>query len=191
MAFPFLKENTMKHLKQYGLIRNIDSAGRVVLPKEIRKQLKLSVADPVEISVVDQSILIEKYQPLQCLDTLCEQYLCALYKNTHISCAVCSTDHVLASRGIQFSTEMILSEKVQKHINTFEAYHYSEESPLSLFTDSKYVLDTLYPIGTKDAPLGAVILLHYRNVTPTERSCAQLTATLLTNQLINNHNGEK
>ena len=160
----------MKNDTTYGLIRHVDELGRIVVPKEIRKQLNISETDAVEISVSGRSIVIKKYQPLQTLESLCGDYLSALAKSSNVTCAVCSTEYVLTSRGISLSTEVLLSEKVMKHIRLQNPYHY----------DENFLVDTLYPIGTREKPCGAVIFLHYRNTTAVERGQAKLIADMLT-----------
>lgn len=170
----------MKNDTTYGLIRHVDELGRIVVPKEIRKQLNISETDAVEISVSGRSIVIKKYQPLQTLESLCGDYLSALVKSSNVTCAVCSTEYVLTSRGISLSTEVLLSEKVMKHIRLQNPYHYDEKNILNLFESQNFLVDTLYPIGTREKPCGAVIFLHYRNTTAVERGQAKLIADMLT-----------
>lgn len=47
-----------------GMIRRIDELGRIVIPKEIRKNLKLNMGDNVEIYVEDNKITLKKYSTL-------------------------------------------------------------------------------------------------------------------------------
>lgn len=175
----------MKNEITYGFIRHVDELGRIVVPKEIRRQLNISETDAVEISVSGRCIVIKKYQPLQTLESLCEEYLSALAKSSNVTCAICSTEYVLTSRGINLSSNALLSEKVIEHIRLQDAYNYDEENTLRLFDSQNFLVDALYPIGTKEKPCGAVIFLHYRNTTAVERSCAKLIADMLTKLTIN------
>jgi AbrB family looped-hinge helix DNA binding protein len=70
---PFLKGMPMKELRKYGHIRRTDDLGRIIIPKEIRQFLNIRENEPLEISVMERGIYIEKYQPLQTLESLCEQ----------------------------------------------------------------------------------------------------------------------
>ena len=175
----------MKESKKHGLIRRMDDFGRIILPKEIRQFLNIRENDPMEIFPMDRGVYLEKYQPVKTLESQCGQYLSALFQNCGTVCAVCSNEYVIASRGIRLSTKLRLSETVQKHISNLEAYHYSEDMPVSLFDDGSYLVDTIHPVGSKEAPLGAVILLHYRSTTPEEKSCAKLIAGILTELITN------
>ena len=175
----------MKNEITYGLIRHVDELGRIVIPKEIRRQLSISETDAVEISVSGRCIVIKKYQPLQTLESLCDEYLSALANSSNVACAICNTEYVLTSRGINLSSDAPLSKKVMEHIRLQDTYNYDEENALRLFESQNFLVDALYPIGTKEHPCGAVIFLHYRNTTAVERGCAKLIADMLTKLTIN------
>ena len=44
-----------------GIIRRIDDLGRIVIPKEIRRKLKINEGDPLEICIIDDGILLKPY----------------------------------------------------------------------------------------------------------------------------------
>ena len=50
-------------MKSTGIVRPIDSLGRVVLPKELRETLQISTKDPLEIFVENDKIILKKYSP--------------------------------------------------------------------------------------------------------------------------------
>ena len=52
-------------MKETGVVRRLDELGRVVIPKEIRKRLKIKNGDMVDIFTSDQYIILQKYHPLQ------------------------------------------------------------------------------------------------------------------------------
>ena len=51
-------------MKATGIVRRIDNLGRVVIPKEIRKTLKIKENEQVEINVLDDSIVLNKYSDI-------------------------------------------------------------------------------------------------------------------------------
>ena len=59
----------------YGLIRHLDSLGRLVIPSEIRKELGIDVSDPMEISVRDGGIFIRLHDEKSVLDAFEKDYL--------------------------------------------------------------------------------------------------------------------
>jgi len=50
-------------MKSTGIVRNVDELGRVVIPIEIRKQLKIAEKDPIEIYVDGSNIILKKHEP--------------------------------------------------------------------------------------------------------------------------------
>ena len=50
-------------MKSTGIVRNVDELGRIVIPKEMRRQMGITSSDPVEIFVEGDRIILEKYRP--------------------------------------------------------------------------------------------------------------------------------
>ncbi|GKS14742.1 AbrB family transcriptional regulator [Paenibacillus chitinolyticus] len=50
-------------IKSTGMVRNVDSLGRIVLPKELRRTLGMPVNEPLEIFVEGDRIILKKYAP--------------------------------------------------------------------------------------------------------------------------------
>ena len=79
-------------MKETGVSRRIDELGRIVIPKEIRKSLKLNMGDSVEIYVEDNKISLKKYSSLLGL----EEELFNIAKVLEVSIdRLCSTEKVL------------------------------------------------------------------------------------------------
>ncbi len=174
----------MKETKMSGIIRRMDNLGRIVVPREIRKLLNLHEGDSLEISVAGNSISLNKYQPLRFHAALYEPFLAAFCRTHHLACAICDTEHMLASKVTTIPTAAMLSPSARDHIQRLESYIYSSKEQMPLLEDGSYTVDSLYPVGTKQQPLGAVALLHYRSVMDTERICARLLADILTETII-------
>lgn len=50
-------------MKSTGIVRKVDELGRIVIPAELRRTMKIDIADPVEIFVDGRSIILRKYEP--------------------------------------------------------------------------------------------------------------------------------
>lgn len=88
-------------MKATGIVRRIDDLGRVVIPKELRRTLRIRDGDPLEIyTEKDGEVIFKKYSPVgeisQFAATICE----ALWKAGDCACAVCDRDAVLACAGL-------------------------------------------------------------------------------------------
>ena len=51
-------------MKTTGIIRRIDELGRIVIPKELRKNLKIGNGDSLEILIDGEDIVLKKYSPM-------------------------------------------------------------------------------------------------------------------------------
>ncbi len=87
-------------MKATGIVRRIDDLGRVVVPKEIRRTLRIREGDPLEIFTDREGeIILKKYSPIGELSQFAGQYAESLAKTS--GCLVCVTDrdHVIAAAG--------------------------------------------------------------------------------------------
>lgn len=87
-------------MKATGIVRRIDDLGRVVVPKEIRRTLRIREGDPLEIFTDREGeIILKKYSPIGELSQFAGQYAESMAQNT--GCLVCITDkdHVVAAAG--------------------------------------------------------------------------------------------
>ena len=88
-------------MKATGIVRRIDSLGPIVIPKEIRRNLRVQANDPMEILVEEDRVIFQKYSPLLDVKSLGEKYADALSKLMGRTIAVCDTDRVVVVYGSQ------------------------------------------------------------------------------------------
>ena len=88
-------------MKATGIVRRIDDLGRVVIPKEIRRTMRIREGDPLEIYTDnDGEVIFKKYSPIGELANFSAQYAEVLYKVGGLPVVVCDRDHVVAVSGI-------------------------------------------------------------------------------------------
>lgn len=88
------------YMKATGIVRRIDELGRVVIPKEIRRTLRIREGDPLEIFTDREGeVILKKYSPIGELGTLAKIYAESLSQT--LGCTVCitDTDQVVAASG--------------------------------------------------------------------------------------------
>ena len=88
-------------MKATGIIRRIDELGRVVIPKEIRRTIRIREGDPLEIFVEGGAVIFKKYQTMGNLETQCN-VLCDTFQRMCSACAVFDTDGELFASNSQF-----------------------------------------------------------------------------------------
>jgi AbrB family transcriptional regulator (stage V sporulation protein T) len=87
-------------MKATGIVRRIDDLGRIVVPKEIRRTLRIREGDPLEIFTNrDGEILLKKYSPIGELKDFAESYAESLAQTTGELVCITDRDYVVAAAG--------------------------------------------------------------------------------------------
>jgi len=155
-------------LKATGIVRRIDDLGRVVIPKEIRRTLRIREGDPLEIFTDREGeVILKKYSPIGELSDFAAQYAESLHKTSgHITC-ISDRDTIIAVSGASKKEflEKQLSPEVEKIIeekNTL-VIKAPEEKTITILADEngekKYTSQVVSPIISEGDPIGAVIFL--------------------------------
>src|SRR5690625_7264870 len=88
-------------MKATGIVRRIDDLGRVVIPKEIRRTLRIREGDPLEIFVSREGeIILKKYSPISELGHFATEYADALYDSLHVPVFISDRDEIIAVSGV-------------------------------------------------------------------------------------------
>ena len=87
-------------MKATGIVRRIDDLGRVVVPKEIRRTLRIREGDPLEIFTDREGgVILRKYSPIRELGEFAQQYADSMAKTTGYTVAISDKDQIIASAG--------------------------------------------------------------------------------------------
>ncbi len=155
-------------MKATGIVRRIDDLGRVVIPKEIRRTLKIREGDPLEIFTdKDGEVILKKYSPIGELGDFAVQYAESLHNASgHITC-IADRDSIIAVSGDNrkeyFSKP--LSDELERIIQDKQSVIVSskDEKPVSIVSgessSKRYSSQVVVPIVAEGDPIGAVILL--------------------------------
>lgn len=88
-------------MKATGIVRRIDDLGRVVIPKEIRRTMRIREGDPLEIYTdTNGEVIFKKYSPIGELAPYTKQYAEVLGRTTGAPIVICDRDHIIAVSGI-------------------------------------------------------------------------------------------
>ena len=88
-------------MKATGIVRRIDDLGRVVIPKEIRRTMRIREGDPLEIYTDREGeVIFKKYSPIGELATFASEYADTLQKTSGMPILICDRDEVIACAGV-------------------------------------------------------------------------------------------
>ena len=87
-------------MKATGIVRRIDDLGRVVIPKEIRRTMRIREGDPLEIFTdTDGEVVFKKYSPVGEMAPFAAQYADVLSRACGMTVLICDRDHVVTAAG--------------------------------------------------------------------------------------------
>jgi AbrB family transcriptional regulator (stage V sporulation protein T) len=88
-------------MKATGIVRRIDDLGRVVIPKEIRRTMRIREGDPLEIYTdADGEVIFKKYSPVGELSSIAKQYAEVLFRGTNLPVIITDRDRVISCAGL-------------------------------------------------------------------------------------------
>lgn len=87
-------------MKATGIVRRIDDLGRVVIPKEIRRTMRIREGDPLEIYTDREGeVIFKKYSPIGELQNFAMEYAETLQKTSSMPIFICDRDEIIAVSG--------------------------------------------------------------------------------------------
>lgn len=178
-------------MKATGIVRRIDDLGRVVIPKEIRRTMRIREGDPLEIFTdKDGELIFKKYSPIGELSDFAAQICDSLRKSTDGIAAVCDRDAVIAIAG-GAKKELLdkpVSSQLTEIMDARSTYRHSNGGsslPVSA-ADDKFCLSVAAPVISEGDVMGCVLFITPRNSAPAtevEYKLAQTVAIFLGKQM--------
>ena len=170
-------------MKATGIVRRIDDLGRVVIPKEIRRTLRIREGDPLEIYTErDGEVIFKKYSPMGDLTELAGQICESIVKNTGHIVVVSDRDSIIAVAG---ASKRDLLDKRNSHeleqiMDQRKTYHYQSGEARIRVSDNvdRYHLGVATPILAEGDLMGCVTILLEENDMPLSEPEAKLVQTV-------------
>ena len=173
-------------MKATGIVRRIDDLGRVVIPKEIRRTMRIREGEPLEIFTdAGGSVIFKKYSPIGELSTFATQMCDAMHKTCGHACVVCDRDGIIAAAG-SVRRELDgkpLSTELEQVMSSRQTTH--SENGLPITPTAPHILaSTVQPIIAGGDLCGCVALVAGDlAVGETEQKLMQLAALFLAKQM--------
>jgi AbrB family transcriptional regulator, stage V sporulation protein T len=158
-------------VKATGIVRRIDDLGRVVIPKEIRRTMRIREGDPLEIFVDrDGEVILKKYSPIGELGDFATEYADSLHDSVPHIVLIADRDQIIAVSGS--AKKEFLNKQVSQDVEDvmenrrsaiFERTGENKLLRQTLMSDEeegegKYTAAVVAPIIAAGDPIGAIIL---------------------------------
>ena len=169
-------------MKATGIVRRVDSLGRVVIPKEIRHTLRIKEGSPLEIyTEKDGGVTFRKYSPLGDLQDFAVQMCDSIRRNTGCIAAVSDRDSIIALYGAPKRDLMDKpnSPELERLMEQRRHYLYKTgDSPIFAADGAeKYQLGAASPILSQGDLMGCVMLLLDEGDSPLQEADQCLAKT--------------
>jgi AbrB family transcriptional regulator (stage V sporulation protein T) len=182
-------------MRATGIVRRIDELGRVVIPKEIRRTLRIREGDPLEIFTDhDGEVVLKKYSPIGEIAAIAKDYTDSLHRTLgHIAC-ICDRDMVVSASGAPKKElwEKALSPEIDQVVQSRQTLMLNladgaKMLPITVGDSPEgYTAQILTPILVDGEVIGALMLLSRENgvaMTDIDMKVAETTATIVGRQM--------
>ena len=175
-------------MKATGIVRRIDDLGRVVIPKEIRRTMRIREGDPLEIFTDhDGEVIFKKYSPIGELFNFAASYCETLHKSCGLTVVVCDRDSIIACAGLPKKefVDQKLPQELERLIERRQLFcHRRGEALIDIGKAGTYV-SALMPILLDGDIIGAVCSITDSDAEPgdLEIKLVQTAAAFLAKQL--------
>ncbi|AGB40124.1 stage V sporulation protein T [Halobacteroides halobius DSM 5150] len=158
-------------MKATGIVRRIDDLGRVVIPKEIRRTMRIREGEPLEIFVDrDGEVILKKYSPIGELGEFAQEYVDSLAEVTGNIACVLDKDAVVAVAGSKKKKFIDKpASNLAKTVMENQEIKIINERSEEIFCDGIYGEDeadftaqVLVPIVSQGESIGVVALASYQ-----------------------------
>ena len=149
-----------------GIVRRIDELGRVVIPKEIRRTLRIREGDPLEIFTDREGeVILKKYSPIGELSDFAKEYVESLNQSMGCIAAISDKDTIVAVSGAS-KKELLdkpISEDLENIMKRREKVVSNKADETRFYAvssdDEAFTAQVIVPIYAEGDTVGAVVLL--------------------------------
>lgn len=172
-------------MKATGVVRRIDDLGRIVIPKEIRRNLRIRDGESLEIFVDGDNIVLKKFSVMRNIDEYASNIALSLYSLLKKSIIITDSDSVIAcSSNIKDLLNKSISDNLSSSIKRRESIieRYNKELVITddFSIDSKYIINSIIANGDS---VGLVIIFDEDEIGDDDMLIASLASKILSKSI--------
>ncbi len=181
-----------KEMKSTGIVRKVDDLGRIVIPKEIRKKLRIREGDPLEIFIEKTGeIVLKKYAPMGDMLETVTFYADTLAATSNMCACITDTETVIAASGVQRQDYIAraISEDIVNVMEERAIWSNGGDFKMPILegeNTAKYTAQIVAPIICDADAIGSVILFSTnknKKITNVEYKLVQSASSFLGKQM--------
>ena len=168
-----------------GIVRRVDELGRVVIPKEMRRILRIKEGEEMEVSVLNNSeIILKKYSAIKAFKEFEKEYVDSLYQVFRNNTLICDNDDiVVCSSDKNIYENKQISKELEKVLEKRKSvYLYGTDLINLVGEDIKYRDMVISPILYKGDVMGGVIIVSQKGIGESALKLVEVASTFLAKQ---------
>ena len=174
-------------MKSTGVIRRIDDLGRIVIPKEIRKNLRIREGDNLEVFIEEENIILKKYSMINKINDLAQELTDAIYTFTKHNVFITDNNTILAASGslkkeyINMPISNFIEKSIDRREKILESYFKELNFVNQDIIECSYILSTI--IVNSEAVGTIVIISKDEKLSEVEMQLANIVSSFITKYL--------
>lgn len=174
-------------MKATGVVRRIDDLGRIVLPKELRRTMRIKEGDSLEIYTDgNDQITLKKYSPVQNVNDFVKEFVDSVYASNKIDIIITDNERVIASAG-DIKPNLMgkkISMQLEEKLNKRQTQILDETESIDICENIELKKAMIIrPINVYGDIMGCVIVLGNKGITSLEKSIAEFGGTFMSRYL--------
>ena len=178
-SFIHSKKEGKNCMKQTGITRRIDELGRIVIPKEIRKSMRIKKGELLEIFLSDDdTISLKKYDVISQNQVFLKEYINFLSNKSNMNVYITNLDEIIYSNDENLILEKINND-IEAYLNTKEDFNITNKTKI------RYPYD-IYLINPNGDLIGYIIFEYLEEKTKFDDEIVKFSALFIQNYLESN-----
>lgn len=175
-------------MKTTGIIRRIDDLGRIVIPKELRRTLRIKSSESLEIFVDNDDIVLKKYSPMESIEDAASRYVDSFNKVINHNVIVTDKDKVIAVSGVLKKKYLgkSISEFTERSIERRDSFFERQKKEFSFIDGEKdFGYYSFSSILYNSDTIGSVIIISLDSpILESEEKLAVILSKLLSDKFV-------
>ncbi len=172
-------------MKSTGIVRRIDELGRIVIPKEIRKNLKIKDGEPLEIFINQSEIILKKFSNMSDMERNFNDYVNIINDITGNNILITDRDKVIScNQKIISYKDKAIGDDIEDLLEMRTPILVNKIKPL-LITQDESIKTNYYiiPLIVNSDVSGLIIMLSKNEINDNEKNVLDIVSKLITRQL--------
>lgn len=173
-------------MKATGVVRRIDDLGRIVIPKELRRTMRIREGDSLEIFIEGEKIMLKKYSPVQNVNDFVVEFVESIYSSYKKDMIITDNEVVIAGSG-NYKKDLTgkkISPRLEEKLTKRATQYLERGEYLELTADYDIKRPSVIkPINVYGDIIGCVIVSTENEITDVEKSLAEFSGVFMSRYL--------